>query len=564
MKRLIITLIFLLGATFITGYCQDLLSVDWHKVVCSDSKIDHVHSICHDKGGNTYTLGSFPGTTNCLGVTFNDSSGTYFLTKQNFNGEKLFAKNLGGTDCFSDGQIQVCKNDDIVLGLCFRDNFFLNGDSITSSVDWSSIILKLDSSLNLIWFKCFPAKSACMINRLVLDEIENIYASILFIDSLVINNNIYVNIRGYGTAITKLNPFGNVLWSHHYYSDYSSINQVIKVEPSYPSYQGKIFLVGNVSGDSIFVDGILMDTQKSKYHSQYFIATMSKDGDILQTNFIDDGIRQVTDISFYQDRIFFAGSFIDTVSWNENQIIPQNYNSLYVGELNHQAEITGFVDLQGSEEILLMDFTISPEYGFVLSGNFRDKLSLQSTSIKLAGIYDLGSFIASFNDTLGLNDFKYVEGGRYNLRRISIYENEIRGTATFEKSCNFANQTCFAYNSDISTFQTTDIEQLPSFSPYQFPSPGLLPLPVYPKEFSVSIFPIPFRETFTMRYSEPVWLTSLTMTNLKGQVISNFEATQDYGFVTYVNCQNLEPGVYTIQYTTSNNFKGSSNIIKID
>ncbi|MCF8372871.1 MAG: T9SS type A sorting domain-containing protein [Bacteroidales bacterium] len=564
MKKQIITLTFLLGATFFTGYCQDLLSVDWQQVVCSDSKIDHVYSICHDKGGSTYTLGDFPGTANFLGETLSDTAGSCFLTKQDIAGNKVFAINLGNNKGYSNGDLKISDNGDIVLGLCFTDTFFLNGSPLVTSSDYNNIILKLDSELNVKWFQVFQAKYNTYIKNLALDEDENIYASILFIDSLSINGNLYKNKQGYGTAIAKLDSSGNVLWTHHFYSDYYLVNHVLEIETSTLSNQAILFITGTVGGDSIFVDGALMAIHKSKYNGQYFVGTINKEGEILHAKFIDDGIRQVTDISFFQDRVFFAGVFSDTVSWNENQIIPDNCNSIYIGELNHKAEIIGFADLHSNEEIFLTGFKTSPQYGFVLSGCFNGSFSFQSSSIMLEGYYDRGSFIASINDTLGLNDCKYIEGGSYHLFRLSFFKNKLLGAGVFERTCNFANQTCFAYNSDISTFQTTDIKQLSSFSPYQFPSPGLLPLPVYPDEFTVSIFPNPFKETFTMRYSEPVWLTSLTITNLKGQVLTNYEATQDYGFVTYVNCQNLEPGVYIIQYTTSNKFKGARNILKIE
>ena len=197
-----------IAATVSNCYSQDLLSVDWQKVVCTDGYIDHVYSICNDNNGNTYTLGSFENSANCLGENVNESSGHYFVTKQNSNGDKLFAKNLGGTDNFAFGDIEVCSNGDIVLGLCFKSNFFLNGDSITTAVTWSSIILKLDQNFSLKWFKTFPAKNATYINRLIIDSEENIYASILFLDSLSINGHIYSQKKGYGTAIAKLNSAG--------------------------------------------------------------------------------------------------------------------------------------------------------------------------------------------------------------------------------------------------------------------------------------------------------------------------------------------------------------------
>lgn len=558
MSKQFFILILTIAATVSNCYSQDLLSVDWQKVVCTDGYIDGAYSICNDNNGNTYTLGSFENAANCLGDNVVESSGHYFLTKQNSNGDKVFAKNLGGTDNFTFGDIKVCNNGDIVLGLCFKTKFFLNGDSITTSVNWSSIILKLDQNLNLKWFKTFPAKNATYINRLLLDSDENIYASILFLDSLSINGHIYSQPKGYGTAIAKLNSAGDILWTHHYYSDYILTNQVLKIETSCNTCPSTLFISGSVSGDSILIDGVLKAQHKSKFNSQFFVATLNEYGDILQTKFLDDGIRSIADINFYQNRIFFAGAYVDTVNWNGTYVTPLDYSSIYIGELSEQADLIGFADLQSNKTFYLTGFKISPQYGFLLSGCFDGSFSLQSSSMTLAGQYDRGSFIASINDTLKLNDCKYIKGGYYNLRFLSIFNNQITGTAIFEQTCNFQNQSCFAWNDDISTFQTTDIKQLTAFNPHPFPTPEI-PIP-----FSVQVYPNPFGTTFQMKFSEPIYSTSLTMTNAIGQVCKDIVVSQINDTEVTINATGLSAGLYIVQYLTCNNFKAIYKLIKVD
>lgn len=558
MSRRLLTLILTIVTTVSNCYSQDLLSVNWQKVVCSDSYIDHAYSICNDNNGNTYTLGGFENVANCLGENLNESSGHYFLTKQNSYGDKLFATNLGGTDNYSNGDIEVCSNGDLVLGLCFKSTFFLNGDSITTSVTWSSIILKLDQNFNLKWFKTFPAKNATYINRLFLDSDENIYASILFLDSLSINGLIYSQPKGYGTAIAKLSSGGGILWTHHYYSDYILTNQVLQIGESCNSCPSTLFISGSVSGDSIFIDGILQAQHKSKFNSQFFIATLNEYGDILQTKFLDEGIRSIADINFYQNRIFFAGAYIDTVNWNGTYVTPLDYSSIYIGELSEQADLIGFADIKSSKTFYLTGFKISPQYGFLLSGCFDGSFSLQSSSITLEGQYDRGSFIASINDTLNLNDCKYIKGGSYNLRHLSIFNNQITGTAIFEQTCNFQNQSCFAWNDDISTFQTTDIKQLSAFNPNPFPTTKI-PIP-----FSVQVYPNPFGSSFQMKFSEPIYSTSLTMTNAIGQICKNIVVFQINDTEVTIDATGLSAGIYIVQYLTCNNYMATYKLIKVD
>ena len=346
-------LILSLVVTFSKCYTQDLLSVNWQQVVCTDGYIDHIYSICNDNIGNIYTLGSFENSANCLGENVNESLGHYFLIKQNSIGEKLFVKNFGGSESFTFGDIKICDNGDIILGLNFKENFLLNGDSITSSTNWSNIILKVDQNFNLKWLKTFPSSNSTYINRLILDNNENIYTSILFIDSLSINGNIYSQNSSYAAAIAKLNSVGDILWSHHYYSDYILTNEVLKIKSNCNSCPNTIYISGNVCGDLLFVDGVLKDQQQSKFNSQCFVATLNEFGDVLETKFFDDGIRSITDIDFYQNKVFFAGSFVDTVKLSNNQVSPIGHASIYIGELNEQADIIGFSDMRSSEEFRL-------------------------------------------------------------------------------------------------------------------------------------------------------------------------------------------------------------------
>ena len=114
--------------------------------------------------------------------------------------------------------MKICSNGEIILGLTFTNKFFLNGTILTTSMKSCDIILRLDHNFNLQWFKTFPSNNITYINKLILDSHENIYASVLFADSITINGNVYNQNQRYGSAIVKINPEVNVEWSHHFYA----------------------------------------------------------------------------------------------------------------------------------------------------------------------------------------------------------------------------------------------------------------------------------------------------------------------------------------------------------
>jgi len=322
-----------------------------------------------------------------------------------------------------------------------------------------------------------------------------------------------------------------------------------------------------VGGDYIFLDGVLTEQNQSKFNSQLFIATLSDEGDILYTKFIDDGIRSIADIDFYQNKIYIAGAFKDTVNWNNTYLIPNDYSSAYIGELSEQIDLIGFADLQSSKSFYLTDFDISPQYGFLLSGCFDGSFSLQSSSITLANQYERGSFIASINDTLKLSDCKYIEGGYYNLRQLSILNNSITGAAIFDRTCTFENLSINASNIDVSAFQTSNIEQLSTFNPQSFPTPSTpepQPSPIPSVPFSTQIYPNPFRSSFKIIFSEPISSASITMTNSLGQVVKDVVFSQIDDTEIIIKTSGLQTGLYIIKYVMDNKHKEISKLIKVN
>ncbi len=547
-------------ATPFNCYSQSLLKVDWQKVVCSDGYIDHVYSVCNDNEGNSYTLGSFENTANCLGQTVVEDSGHYFLTKQDANGEKVFAVNLGGPESFSFGDIKVCSNGDIVIGLCFQSHFFLNKAPIAYSSNWSNIILKLDQNLNLKWFKEFPANHNTYINKLVLDEDENIYGSILFLGSISIDGKNYGQTNGgYENAVVKLDSDGVVLWSHHYYSNGTVTNESLQ----YDSTARKIWIAGKVLSDhSIFVDGQLQDHQVSRTNNQHYISAISNNGEVLHTRFLDDDISQIVDIGFYQGRVFFAGEFIGVVSWDSSQLSPTDYSSICLGELDSMCELVGFTDLKSSKAFRLNGFAVTPRYGFVIAGSCSGDFSLQSSSINLSNQHG-HSFLASIDDTLKLSDFKYIKGGFYNLLRLTVRDSLITGSALFEMNCDFENQSCFAWNDDISTFQTRAIRRLNSFNPslflkhpYVAPAKPFIPIPI-----SARIYPNPFLRSFEVKFSAPVQTVSITVIDALGKVCKTVTIERVENKVL-VDANDLAGGLYLIHCSTGNGLKTMYKMVK--
>ena len=460
--------------------------------------------------------------------------------------------NLGSTDGLTFGDLKVCETGDLVLGLNFKSIFFLHGDSITHSPTRSNIIVKLNSNLELVWFKLFPSTSATYINKLVLDRQENIYASILFLGHLSINDSTYSAGSNYATAIAKLDPLGNLIWSRHYSSENRLSNKVLKIHSYSNDVPEEIFISGIVNGDSIFSDGVLLAAHQSDFADQVFVATLDDSGQNLNTKFLDDGIRSVADIDFYEDRIFIAGLYVDTVNWNDQYATPQEYRSIYIGELSEHADLMDFNDMHSSSSTYLTGFNITPAYGFLVSGGFDGSFRLLSSSMELDNEFFRSSFIASLDDMFHLNDCKFIDGVYYNLRKLEIISDTIIGAAVFRQACNFYDQDNFGMNNDVSVFQTTDLARLTSFD--LDPDNTNLSLPI-----SATIYPNPFRSNFTIEFNAPASDASLVLTNAIGQICNDVIISQmdETGFT--IDASKLPAGLYILRVAVATN----SDIYKI-
>jgi hypothetical protein len=531
------------------GYCQNLLSVDWQKVLGNNGYINQVYSICTDKDGNTYALGTFPNYAYCLGEYMNEKEGVYFLTKQNSKGDKIFARNFGGTDNFTSGDFKICSNGDIVLGICFKDSFKLNGDKLVESPGWNSIVIKIDQNFNVKWFKVFSSNGNTYITDLVVDDNDNIYTSIAFLNTLLVEGHTFHEESGYGVALLKLSSDGQISWVHHFFTDYNVTSRVLKFQRSCNTCPGILFMAGMLHADSLFIDDKFKLTKTSSRYDQMFISMLNEYGDIVQTKLLSDAIISVTDFDFYQNKTFIAGIIADTSGWN----LPY---SIYIGGLNDEGDLIGFSNLHNNCKPYLTGFHIDSKYGFVLSGSFEGNFSLQTSSISVQDEYVRSSFIATLDEKLNLAECKYMTGRSFNLGPISIHDNKISGLGICRGTGYFENDSCFSWNESGVVFQTGDITPLPSFNPHPFPE--------ITTPFILQQYPNPFIEEFSMKFSEPVNFSSISMSNAIGQVCKDIAVTIINGNDVTINAKNLAAGFYIVRYTTCNNLKGSYKVIKAD
>lgn len=460
-RKLILIAFF--NANFGTLTAQEIMSVNWQENLTSNSYIDHIYGIRTDSYGNVITLGAFPIQANIPGQTLYGTTGEHLLTKQDTSGNLLYGINFGAQTYMDAGELEVSDDDEITIAVNYKGNFYWNDTVLASSPNFTALIMKLDSSLNLLWYveaPCVKVNFAQLYTEdMVQDKDENVYTCIRFIDSIKIDNTIYTNNgTSYGLVMTKFDSLGNHQWTHQYQSGSGLLTKIVLAFHSNVSGVSELIISGNQPSTTLYIDTIpfVLDTQPG-----VFISRLDINGNILESVRVRN-VNYITDFGFDEDRIFFAGIFQDTVYWNGGYTVPLG-TSAFIGELNYNFEIINCIDLKTSSIQYLTGFSISNKYGFVLYGNYQGSLSIQSSIIAQVTSPPNGVFIASFDASFTLNEAKYVPATYFILKEVAIKDSLMYGTGIFENALEFANSENNSWNEDIIVFRVNDLNQLNTF-----------------------------------------------------------------------------------------------------
>ncbi len=118
----------------------------------------------------------------------------------------------------------------------FGDN---NEYTINSNGGYDFLLLKLDSDLNISWFKKIGSSGDETPTAVDVDKDNNLYLSGLFNDNIYIDDFLLEGTGGSG-FVAKYSPEGDVLWARKVGEDFGVIPQDISVDSS-----GTVYMCGN-------------------------------------------------------------------------------------------------------------------------------------------------------------------------------------------------------------------------------------------------------------------------------------------------------------------------------
>lgn len=512
------------------------MSVKWQQDLTSNSHINEIYDLETDSQGNVITLASFPVEANMPGQTLYGTTGEHFICKQDTAGNIIHAVNFGGQTYLAEGELEISNDDDITIAVNYKGDFYWNDTVLASSPNFTAVIMKLDSALNLLWYveaPCVKQTFAQLYTEdMVQDEEESVYTCIRFIDSIEIDGTVYANNgTSYGLVLTKFDSLGNHNWTRQFQSQPGSLLQdIVLAYNDNTSGGSEVLISGYHPANTLYIDTIPVFLDSL---SGLFITRLDVNGGILQSKRIRK-LDQIIDFDFFEDRIFFAGMFHDTLSWAGGSTYSLN-SSMCIGELNDTLEVINFYNLVSNSSLDLKGFVISEKYGFVLHGNYhQEPLTVQSTLINIVSSPYNGAFILTFDQTFTLDQAKYVPASYFDFQKVAVQDSLLYAGGIFENDLNFANESNHSWNEDVIVIRVGELNQLTSFENLSieewFIDNGTLQLYPNPAKDEIKILGLPISIT-----------QAVSIYNLSGILVKKTKASQNS-----VSISDLPGGLYIL------------------
>ncbi|MFH2141152.1 MAG: SprB repeat-containing protein, partial [Bacteroidota bacterium] len=289
-----------------------------------DVDIDDPKALSIDDDGNTYITGSFQSNSYFDSNVILDSKTLVctddkdaFLAKYDIDGNLIWTKNIGSGNNIQKGRsIALHSNGNISLLGLFKEEIKLGDPSsptITLSANgftdyWYAKFDNLGNYINSMHFKC--SSNLSDINRINVDNSNNIYISGHFTDTIIIGTDTIVSNGQNDVIIIKFDNLGNIIWINNFGSELDDRTYNSTFDDNDNFYLSGYFQ------DTLFF-GAEMLISNGGY--DIFISKFDKNGNVLwATSSGGSSNDYSSDIFVDNDDVLLSGSFSGTIQINSD------------------------------------------------------------------------------------------------------------------------------------------------------------------------------------------------------------------------------------------------------
>lgn len=350
---------------------------------------DYAYELTIDSFNNVYTVGNFRRT-----VDFDPGAGTYnltssgmfpdydntFITKLNSNGGFIWAKQITGTNYNYGITITCDRNSDVIIGGIFYGSCdFDPGANIynLNSINYDNYILKLSSTGNFKWVKSFGGNGDDYIRSLKTDQLNNIFATGNFSDTVKFNTlagiPLMISLGAEDIFLLKMTSLGSIVWSKQIggvgYDDAFSLAI---------DNQENIIIGGMFEGGVDFNHSLGNIHLESIWYRDCFISKLNNNGNLFWAHNLGcnypflciDNHNQIYFTSGFQSVVdFYPGSCTSylTALGNEDACIVKLKLAELQRDTSYYISCDSFVWIDGityTSDIDTVDFALCGSYGY--------------------------------------------------------------------------------------------------------------------------------------------------------------------------------------------------------
>lgn len=254
--------------------------------VYGGNSTDYGNSITLDANNNAYTTGRFyntvdfdPGTGNVSLTSAGNAD--VFITKQDPNGNLIWAKKVGGTN----NDISYSVDVDGAGNVFVVGNFSSTADfdpgtgnaPLTALGTSDAFVLKLDTDGNFLWVRPFTGDNSQFALSLSVDPNSNVIVSGYFILNIDLDPGTGVDSRsavgGNDLFVVKLNSAGSYVWGGTAGGSGSEIAYAVRVDGN-----STVYIAGQFMNTVDFDFGTSTTTATSAGVEDAFLLKMNSDG----------------------------------------------------------------------------------------------------------------------------------------------------------------------------------------------------------------------------------------------------------------------------------------------
>lgn len=318
------------GGIFIVKYNSNG-NLLWHRIY-QDKNFADSQTLTTDADNNIVFSGRFKNIAFDDSILTSNGQVDIFLTKINRNGDFIWTRKIGGNDDDSPSVVLINSKGEIILSGEIQNKITFDNQTIEANEYDDVFVSKFTKNGELIWVKSFGGGHFDRVWDMAIDDLDNIYLTGDFIDSIYVEGNIILpEPNSHSNAyLVKYSSDSNLIWFKKFKSKGSNLGQSIAIDK-----KGNCYLAGYFYNEIKLGKYILENNLRE---GKGFIAKINKKGKVRKAfKLPGEGMTEIWEMRYSKidNKLVGVGRFSKKIIFSSSEIlITENDNDILLLKIN--------------------------------------------------------------------------------------------------------------------------------------------------------------------------------------------------------------------------------------